>query len=121
MDGAPIDDATFVRTWDEIRPFLLLADQRLTERGEVALTEFEAMTVLAFAVFAEAPVDVMVLEVGLGGRWDATNVADAAVSVLTRIDLDHTRMLGDTVEEIGALLDELYAEWESQGGRLAER
>lgn len=100
VDGAPIDDATFVRTWDEIRPFLLLADQRLTERGEVALTEFEAMTVLAFAVFAEAPVDVMVLEVGLGGRWDATNVADAAVSVLTPIDLDHTRMLGDTVEEI---------------------
>lgn len=100
VDGRPVEDETFVRVWDEIRPALLLVDQRLAERGEVPLTEFEAMTALAFAIFAEVPVDVVVLEVGLGGAWDATNVADAAVSVVTPIDLDHTAMLGGTVEEI---------------------
>lgn len=102
VDGEPVDDATFVRVWDEIRPYLEMVDRQLGEQGEVPLTEFEAMTVLAFAVFADAPVDIMVLEVGLGGEWDATNVADAQVSVVTPIDLDHTDMLGDTVEEIAA-------------------
>ena len=100
VDGEPVDAETFVRTWDEIRPFVLMVDERLEAAGEVPLTEFEAMTALAFAVFANAPVDVVVLEVGLGGAWDATNVADAAVSVVTPIDLDHTGMLGETVEEI---------------------
>lgn len=100
IDGEPVDDETFVRVWDEIRPFLALTDQRLEAEGQVPLTEFEAMTALAFAVFADAPVDVVVLEVGLGGEWDATNVADAQVSVVTPIDLDHTRMLGESVEEI---------------------
>ncbi|MCP3425790.1 bifunctional folylpolyglutamate synthase/dihydrofolate synthase [Rothia sp. AR01] len=100
VDGEPVDAETFVRTWDEIRPFVLMVDERLEAAGEVPLTEFEAMTALAFAVFANAPVDVVVLEVGLGGTWDATNVADAAVSVVTPIDLDHTGMLGETVEEI---------------------
>lgn len=100
VDGEPVDDRTFVRVWDEIRPYLDIVDQRLTGQGEVPLTEFEAMTALAFAVFADAPVDIMVLEVGLGGAWDATNVADAQVSVVTPVDLDHTHMLGETVEEI---------------------
>lgn len=100
VDGEPVADRTFVRVWDEIRPFLQMVDARLEEQGEVPLTEFEAMTALAFAIFADAPVDVMILEVGLGGLWDATNVADAQVSVVTPIDLDHTQMLGETVEEI---------------------
>lgn len=100
VDGQPVPDETFVRIWDEIRPYVQMVDRTLEEQGEVPLTEFEAMTVLAFAVFADAPVDVMVLEVGLGGQWDATNVADAAVSVVTPIDLDHTQMLGGSIEQI---------------------
>ncbi|MEF3121990.1 folylpolyglutamate synthase/dihydrofolate synthase family protein [Kocuria flava] len=102
VDGAPVDDETFVRVHGEIAPYLALVDAELTGRGQPRLTYFETLTVLAFAVFADAPVDVVVLEVGIGGSWDATNVADAAVSVVTPVDLDHTDMLGDTVEEIAA-------------------
>ncbi|MDV2976181.1 UNVERIFIED_CONTAM: folylpolyglutamate synthase/dihydrofolate synthase family protein [Actinomycetes bacterium ARC8] len=100
IDGAPVDDGTFVRVWDEISPFLEIVDAELVERGENKLTYFEAVTILAFAVFAEVPVDVVVLEVGLGGITDATNVADADVSVITPISLDHTDLLGDTPGEI---------------------
>jgi len=100
IDGAPVDDGTFVRVWDEISPFLQIVDTELVERGENKLTYFEAVTILAFAVFAEVPVDVVVLEVGLGGITDATNVADADVSVITPISLDHTDLLGDTPGEI---------------------
>ena len=102
VDGEPVADETFVRIWDEIRPCLQMVDASLNADGQVPLTEFEAMTVLAFAIFADEPVDVMVLEVGLGGAWDATNVADAQVSVMTPIDLDHTGMLGETREQIAA-------------------
>lgn len=102
VDGVPVDDETFVRVHGEIAPYLALVDAELTGRGQPRLTYFETLTVLAFAVFADAPVDVVVLEVGIGGSWDATNVADAAVSVVTPVDLDHTDMLGDTVEEIAA-------------------
>jgi dihydrofolate synthase/folylpolyglutamate synthase len=100
IDGAPVDDETFVRVWDEISPFLEIVDAELVERGENKLTYFEAVTILAFAVFAEVPVDVVVLEVGLGGITDATNVADGDVSVITPISLDHTDLLGDTPGEI---------------------
>jgi dihydrofolate synthase/folylpolyglutamate synthase len=64
------------------------------------MTFFEAFTGLAFAIFADAPVDVAVVEVGLGGAWDATNVLDAPVAVITPIGLDHVELLGDTVAEI---------------------
>lgn len=100
IDGEPVDDETFVRVWDEISPFLEIVDAELVERGENKLTYFEAVTILAFAVFAEVPVDVVVLEVGLGGITDATNVADGDVSVITPISLDHTDLLGDTTELI---------------------
>ena len=100
IDGEPVDDETFVRVWDEISPFLEIVDAELSERGENRLTYFEAVTILAFAIFAEVPVDVVVLEVGLGGITDATNVADADVSVFTPISLDHTDLLGDTTELI---------------------
>lgn len=96
IDGEPVDEDTFVRVWDEILPFIELVDAELVERGENKLTYFEAITVLAFAIFAEVPVEVVVLEVGLGGITDATNVADAQVSVITPISLDHTDLLGDT-------------------------
>ncbi|MCM3689343.1 bifunctional folylpolyglutamate synthase/dihydrofolate synthase [Kocuria rosea] len=100
VDGAPVDDDTFVRVYNEIAPYLSFVDAELAERGEPRMSYFETVTALAFAVFADAPVDVVVLEVGIGGSWDATNVADAAVSVVTPIDLDHTDMLGDTLEDI---------------------
>lgn len=100
LDGRPVTDETFVRIYGEIAPYLQLVDTELSERGEPRLTFFEVLTVLAFAVFADEPVDVMVLEVGIGGSWDATNVADAAVSIVTPVDLDHTEMLGDTLQDI---------------------
>src|SRR4029077_11077483 len=64
------------------------------------LSKFEVVTAMAFAAFADAPVDVAVVEVGLGGRWDATNVVNAPVAVITPIGVDHTDYLGDTIAEI---------------------
>lgn len=100
INGAPVPDATFVRIWEEITPYLQIVDAEMTSRGEPALTFFESITVLAFAIFADEPVDVVVLEVGIGGTWDSTNVADGVVSVVTPIGLDHTDMLGETLAEI---------------------
>lgn len=100
VDGQPVTDETFVRIYGEIAPYVQLVDSELLERGEVRLTYFELLTVLAFAVFADEPVDVMVLEVGIGGSWDATNVARAAVSVVTPVDLDHTEILGESLRDI---------------------
>lgn len=100
IDGAPVADSTFVRIWGEITPYLAMVDAELEGRGEPKITYFEALTILAFAIFADEPVDVMILEVGIGGSWDATNVADATVSVVTPIGLDHTDMLGETLAEI---------------------
>lgn len=100
IDGEPVADTTFVRIWDEIAPYLAIVDAELEADGQPRITYFEALTILAFAIFADEPVDVMVLEVGIGGSWDATNVADATVSVITPIELDHTDMLGETLAEI---------------------
>jgi dihydrofolate synthase/folylpolyglutamate synthase len=100
IDGEPVSNETFVRVWNEIRPFVVMVDEELTARGENRLTYFEAITVLAFAIFADEPVEVAVVEVGLGGITDATNVVTGDVSVVTPIGLDHTDLLGDTVEEI---------------------
>ena len=100
IDGEPISDERLVANWDDIQPYLLLVDTELEAAGEDPLTYFEALTVLAFAAFADAPVDVAVLEVGMGGEWDSTNVADGQVAVLAPIALDHTHRLGSTVEEI---------------------
>ncbi|MBV1778314.1 bifunctional folylpolyglutamate synthase/dihydrofolate synthase [Paeniglutamicibacter sp. ABSL32-1] len=100
IDGESVDDETFVRIWDEIRPYLQIVDDELAAKGENRLTYFEAVTILGFAVFADTPVDVAIIEVGLGGITDATNVGDGQVSVFTPISLDHTDLLGDTVELI---------------------
>ncbi|MHA7181152.1 bifunctional folylpolyglutamate synthase/dihydrofolate synthase [Arthrobacter sp. MDB2-24] len=100
IDGEPVADETFVRVWDEIRPYLDIVDGELQAAGEPRLTYFECVTILAFAIFADEPVDVGVIEVGLGGITDATNVGDGQVAVITPISLDHTDLLGDTVEDI---------------------
>ena len=98
IDGAPIDPERFVAVYNEIIPYVRLVD----ERHPVAMSFFEVLTGMAFATFADTPVDVAVLEVGVGGRLDCTNVADGVVAVITPISLDHTRLLGDTVAEIAA-------------------
>jgi dihydrofolate synthase / folylpolyglutamate synthase len=98
VDGAPISPERFVAAYDEVIPYVTLVD----ERHPVAMSFFEVLTGMAFAVFADTPVDVMILEVGVGGRLDCTNVADGVVAVVTPISLDHTRLLGSTVEEIAA-------------------
>lgn len=100
IDGEPVDDDTFVRVWDEIKPYLDIIDGELLVAGEPRLTYFECVTILAFAIFADEPIDVGVIEVGLGGITDATNVGDGQVAVVTPISLDHTDLLGDTVEDI---------------------
>ncbi|VXB44357.1 Dihydrofolate synthase/folylpolyglutamate synthase [Arthrobacter sp. 9AX] len=100
IDGAPVPDETFVRIWDEIRPYLQIVDSELEAEGQPRLTYFECLTILGFAIFADQPVNVAVIEVGLGGITDATNVGDGQVSVVTPISLDHTDLLGDTTEEI---------------------
>jgi dihydrofolate synthase/folylpolyglutamate synthase len=98
VDGQPLDAEQFVTAYDEIKPYLDLVDSQ----HEVPLSFFEVLTGMAFSVFADAPVDVCVLEVGMGGTWDNTNVADGAVAVVTPISIDHSRYLGTTVEEIAA-------------------
>lgn len=102
IDGQPLSDEQFTALYDDLAPLVLLADEQLVAAGERPLTFFEVLIALAFAAFADAPVDVMVLEVGLGGSWDATNVADAAVAVITPIAIDHAEYLGDTLAEIAA-------------------
>ena len=100
IDGEPVPDSTFVRIWDEIRPYLEIVDNELLADEQPRLTYFECLTILGFAIFADEPVDVAVVEVGLGGITDATNVGDGQVSVITPISLDHTELLGDTTEDI---------------------
>jgi len=98
LDGAPITAERLGQLWDEVSPYIHLVDDRHPE----ALTFFEVGTALAFAAFADAPVDVAVVEVGLGGTWDATNVLDAQIAVIGTVDLDHTDLLGDDVGAIAA-------------------
>jgi len=100
IDGEPISNEALARNWSEIRPYITMVDDELEAAGEARLTFFEALTVLAFACFADAPVDVGVIEVGMGGEWDSTNVVEGQVSVFTPISLDHTARLGSTVDAI---------------------
>ena len=100
IDGRPISPARYVETYREIEPFVQLVDQQSEAAGGPAMSKFEVVTGMAFAAFADAPVDVAVVEVGLGGRWDATNVVNAPVAVITPIGVDHTDYLGDTIAEI---------------------
>ncbi|MEY4559980.1 MAG: hypothetical protein RLZ82_995 [Actinomycetota bacterium] len=100
LDGEPVSDERLYNVWTEIQPIVELVDVELELAGEDALTFFEVLAVLGFAIFADAPVDVLVLEVGMGGEWDSTNVADGDVAVFTPISLDHMDRLGDTIEEI---------------------
>ncbi len=96
VDGEPLDDEAFVRAFNDVAPYMHLVDDAEAH----PLSFFEAVVGMAYAAFADAPVDVAVVEVGMGGSWDATNVIDADVAVITPIGIDHANYLGDTAVEI---------------------
>jgi len=98
INGKPIDAKELIFSFNDISPYFDLMDSKF----ENPISFFEAITALAFAAFAEHPIDVGVIEVGMGGEWDATNVVDADVSVITPIGLDHMEYLGSTIAEIAA-------------------
>ncbi|MFN2496841.1 MAG: folylpolyglutamate synthase/dihydrofolate synthase family protein [Pseudonocardiaceae bacterium] len=98
LDGVSISPQRYVEAYQDIARYLALIDAR----SEVPMSKFEVLTGMAFAAFADAPVDAAVVEVGLGGRWDATNVADAAVAAITPIALDHVDYLGSDLAGIAA-------------------
>ena len=98
INGKPIDAKELIFSFNDISPYFDLMDSKF----EDPISFFEAITALAFAAFAEHPIDVGVIEVGMGGQWDATNVVDADVSVITPIGLDHMEYLGSTITEIAA-------------------
>ncbi|MCQ0000513.1 bifunctional tetrahydrofolate synthase/dihydrofolate synthase [Streptomyces sudanensis] len=96
LDGAPIGAERFIEAYRDVKPYVEMVDAA----QEYRLSFFEALTGMAYAAFADAPVDVAVVEVGMGGSWDATNVIDGSVAVVTPISLDHTDRLGSTPAEI---------------------
>ncbi|MTE13257.1 bifunctional tetrahydrofolate synthase/dihydrofolate synthase [Nocardia aurantiaca] len=100
IDNAPITPGRYVELYRELLPFVEMIDAQSQSAGGPAMSKFEVLTGMAYAAFAEAPVDVAVVETGLGGRWDATNVIDGQVAVITPIGLDHTEFLGPDLAAI---------------------
>ena len=100
IDGEPVSAERFVELWQDVAPYVHMVDQRSLAAGGPRLSFFEVLTVMAFAAFADAPVDVAVVEVGLGGSWDATNVVRADVAVITPISHDHEKWLGYELVDI---------------------
>ncbi len=98
VGGQPLSEERFAEVFAEVRPLVELVDAR----SPAPLTFFEVLTAMAFAAFADAPVDAAVLEVGLGGVWDATNVVQAQTCVLLPVGLDHVPLLGTSLAEIAA-------------------
>ncbi len=100
--GQPISPEGFIRAFDDVAPYVAMVDQRFRRAGSVGqrLSMFEVLTAMAFSAFAEAPVDVAVIECGMGGAWDATNVVHPAVSVIAPIGVDHVEYLGETIASI---------------------
>ncbi|MBV9832563.1 MAG: bifunctional folylpolyglutamate synthase/dihydrofolate synthase [Marmoricola sp.] len=96
LDGEPLSEEAFVRAFNDVAPYTHVVDVA----QEHPLSFFETIVGMAYAAFADAPVDAAVVEVGMGGAWDATNVIDAKVAVLTPIAVDHAKYLGDTPAEI---------------------
>ncbi|MET8648930.1 folylpolyglutamate synthase/dihydrofolate synthase family protein [Nocardia aurea] len=100
IDNHPITPAAYVETYRELQPYIELIDRQSAEADGPAMSKFEVLTAMGFAAFAEAPVDVAIVETGLGGTWDATNVVDGQVAVITPIGLDHTDFLGNDLATI---------------------
>ena len=98
VDGTPISPERYVEAYQDIEPYVALVDAG----SSVPMSKFEVLTAMAFATFADTPVDAAVVEVGLGGSWDATNVADAMVAVITPVAVDHVPARGRALEGIAA-------------------
>ncbi|OZM74613.1 dihydrofolate synthase [Amycolatopsis antarctica] len=101
IDGAPVSAAKYVETYADVAPFIGMVDRATGDKGPL-MSKFEVLTGMAFAAFADAPVEAAVLEVGMGGRWDATNVADGQIATITPIGIDHVEYLGADLEAIAA-------------------
>lgn len=102
VDGEPISPETFMQVAGDVAPFIATVDASAEVEGGTPVTYFETMTAIAYAAFADAPVDVAVVEVGVGGTWDATSVCQPQVSVITRVAMDHADILGDRIDLIAA-------------------
>ena len=102
LDGEPISEEGFIAAWEDVAPYIRMVDERSAAAGGPRMSFFEVLTVMALAVFADHPVDVAVIEVGMGGTWDCTNVVPGDVEVITPIGLDHAAWLGDTIEEVAS-------------------
>ena len=100
IDGQELSDDDFVDSWDQIKDIVDLVDARMEEQGKPRMSFFEVLTAMAIWKFADAPVDVAIVEVGMGGLQDATNVLNADAAVIGPIDMDHMQWLGDTVQKI---------------------
>lgn len=100
IDGVPMHPRDYVRIWREIQPYVEMVDAASEREGGPKMSKFEVLTAMAYAAFADAPVEVAVVEVGMGGRWDATNVVNADVAVVMPVGLDHTDYLGNSLAEI---------------------
>ncbi len=98
LDGVPITHERFVELYESLVPTFETVGAQLGE----PITHFEALTAMALVAFAQDQVDSLMIEVGIGGTHDDTNVVDAAVAVVTNVDLDHARYLGSTREEVAA-------------------
>ncbi|MYR05968.1 dihydrofolate synthase [Gordonia sp. SID5947] len=102
VDGKPIGARHYIDTYRELEPYITMVDDSSTAGGGPRMSKFEVLIAMSYAVFAEAPVDVAVVETGMGGRWDATNVIDGAVAVITPIAMDHADYLGDSLGAIAS-------------------
>ena len=102
IDGEPVSTQRFVDVYRQVEPYVEMVDSASVSEGGPPMTMFEVITGLGYALFADSPVDVAVVEAGMGGRWDATNVNTADVAVITPIGMDHNDYLGETLAEIAA-------------------
>src|SRR5687768_13387528 len=96
LDGALISAENYVQTYREIEPYVSIVDKA----SDVRMSKFEVLAGMAYAAFAEAPVGAAVVEVGLGGGWDATNVVDAQIAVIGPVAIDHVDYLGPDITGI---------------------
>ncbi|BDR53228.1 dihydrofolate synthase [Bombiscardovia nodaiensis] len=100
IDGQELSDDNFIDAYEQMKDFIAIVDAQAAEQGQAPMSFFEVLTAMAIWAFADAPVDVAVVEVGMGGLWDATNVLDADAAIIGPIDMDHMQWLGNTVEQI---------------------
>lgn len=100
IDGHELDDDDFIDAYEQIKDIVDIVDAKSAEMGQSPMSFFEVLTAMAIWAFADAPVDVAIVEVGMGGLWDATNALTADVAIIGPIDYDHTQWLGNTIEKI---------------------